>query len=352
MAHDVFVSYATRNKPVADAAVAALEAAGLRCWVAPRDIIPGHNYMSSIAEAIRHAKVVVLVFSSEANASSHVNREIQQAVDNGLPILPLKIDDADPTDSMSYALAGTHWLDAMTQPLEQHLRRLTGAVDALVGSDAPRLSPLPRTITAPQQPDHAAPVTPSAPAPLAVDPRYTSLAFIDSRYSSLVAAGTQPAAQTSSPAPQTTQAHGDAASHPPSPPVLPTPEHPGGITKPGTKHWWLFPLLSLGLLAPVPFIRAATRRPSRRWVLSAVAVSILSASVLLWQPSGDAAGGYYFFVWVGTTVFGWVSGNHWARDEMDSAAASADDPIAAWSRGGAGQPPAPQMSATSNDGLR
>lgn len=39
--HDVFISYASSDKPVADAVCAALEQRGIRCWIAPRDILPG-----------------------------------------------------------------------------------------------------------------------------------------------------------------------------------------------------------------------------------------------------------------------------------------------------------------------
>ncbi len=36
MAHDVFISYSSKDKPIADAVCANIEAAGIRCWVAPR----------------------------------------------------------------------------------------------------------------------------------------------------------------------------------------------------------------------------------------------------------------------------------------------------------------------------
>jgi hypothetical protein len=39
---------------------------------------------------------MVLVLSSHANASGHVMREVEQAVERGLPIIPLKIDDVMP----------------------------------------------------------------------------------------------------------------------------------------------------------------------------------------------------------------------------------------------------------------
>jgi len=52
MAHDVFISHSTRDKPVSDAVCAALENAGIRCWVAPRDLQSGRPFVGEITRAI------------------------------------------------------------------------------------------------------------------------------------------------------------------------------------------------------------------------------------------------------------------------------------------------------------
>src|SRR5215207_8155185 len=51
-AFDVFVSYSSKDKAVADAAVATLEARAIRCWVAPRDIVPGKEWSEAIIDGI------------------------------------------------------------------------------------------------------------------------------------------------------------------------------------------------------------------------------------------------------------------------------------------------------------
>ncbi len=70
MGHDVFVSYASGDKPVADAVCVTLESNGIRCWIAPRDVLPGVHYGEAIIDAINEARIMVLVFSSKANISS------------------------------------------------------------------------------------------------------------------------------------------------------------------------------------------------------------------------------------------------------------------------------------------
>ena len=50
MAHDVFISYAQEDKPVADAVCALLESKRVRCWIAPRDVLAGQEYAEAIAK--------------------------------------------------------------------------------------------------------------------------------------------------------------------------------------------------------------------------------------------------------------------------------------------------------------
>lgn len=140
MDFDAFISYSKMDKTAADAACAALEAAGVRCWIAPRDILPGNEYGTAIIEAIEHCRVMVLVFSSSANESRQIQREVERAVSKGVAIVPLRIEDTTPTKSMEYFIGTIHWLDALTPPLETHLKRLTETVKALVQTQA-KLSP-------------------------------------------------------------------------------------------------------------------------------------------------------------------------------------------------------------------
>jgi hypothetical protein len=132
MAHDVFISYCTEDKPIADAVCATLEAQGTRCWIAPRDILPGTDWGESIVDAIHDSKAMLLVFSSKANASQQIKREVERAVHRGIPLIPIRLDDALPSKSLEYFISTPHWLDALTPPLEQHLQRVAEAVKALL----------------------------------------------------------------------------------------------------------------------------------------------------------------------------------------------------------------------------
>jgi hypothetical protein len=132
VAFDVFISYASKDKVVADAVCARLESAGIRCWIAPRDIVAGRSYGEAIIEAIHVTKVMVLVFSSNANASGHIPKEVERAVSSGLAILPFRIEDVSPGKSLDYFIGSVHWLDAMSPPMEKHLDDLASTVQKLL----------------------------------------------------------------------------------------------------------------------------------------------------------------------------------------------------------------------------
>src|SRR5215470_2595518 len=136
MEFDAFISYSSADKPTADVACAVLEAAGVRCWVAPRDISPGREYAAAIIDAIDQCRVMVLIFSSSANDSSQVRREIERAASKGVAIMPVRIEKVMPTKSMEYFLGDIHWLDAMTPPIENHLQQLAVTIKAILNANA------------------------------------------------------------------------------------------------------------------------------------------------------------------------------------------------------------------------
>jgi hypothetical protein len=74
----------------------------------------------------------VVVFSSSSDASQQVRREAERAVSKGVIILPFRIEDIYPSGAMEYYLSTSHWLDALTTPLESHLDRLTESVRMLL----------------------------------------------------------------------------------------------------------------------------------------------------------------------------------------------------------------------------
>jgi adenylate cyclase len=134
MAIDVFLSYAATDKAAALAVLAGLEGKGVRCWIAPRDITAGSEYGQEIVEAIKACRIVVVIFSTSANISPHVRREVERAVSAQKIIVPFRIENTVPTGAMEYALSNTHWLDALSEPLEPHIATLVSTARKMLGS--------------------------------------------------------------------------------------------------------------------------------------------------------------------------------------------------------------------------
>jgi hypothetical protein len=128
MAHDIFVSYSNKDKPIADAVVAGLENKGLRCWIAPRDLTPGISWGKAITDAIEISKVMVVILSGNSNQSRQVVREVERAVARDVVVIPFRIENVDPTGAMAYFLSSEHWLDALTPPLEKHIEKLGSTI--------------------------------------------------------------------------------------------------------------------------------------------------------------------------------------------------------------------------------
>src|SRR3954462_2529459 len=141
MAHDVFISYSTKDKPTADAVCATLESRGVRCWVAPRDILPGTDWGEAIIDAIEASRVMVLVFSQNANASPQIKREVERAVNKGVAVVPLRIEDVPMSKSLEYFVSTPHWMDALSPPLERHLVQLAETLKVLLDRLGKRKGP-------------------------------------------------------------------------------------------------------------------------------------------------------------------------------------------------------------------
>ena len=132
LSHDVFISYSSRDKPAADAVCATLEARGIRCWIAPRDILPGMDWSGAIVDGISESRVVILVFSSSSNESPQIKRELERAVHKSLPIIPFRIENVPLSKPLEYFISTPHWLDALTPPMEKHLNYLAETVEVLL----------------------------------------------------------------------------------------------------------------------------------------------------------------------------------------------------------------------------
>jgi formylglycine-generating enzyme required for sulfatase activity len=138
--HQVFISYASDNissttsdRQVADRICIALESQGIRCWIAPRDILPGNDWMDAIIDAVDHTKIIVLVFSANTEKSQWVKDEIKLALEEKRTIIPFRIQDVSPQRALKLLKVRCQWMDAFTPPLEKHIESLVNIVSRHLG---------------------------------------------------------------------------------------------------------------------------------------------------------------------------------------------------------------------------
>jgi tetratricopeptide (TPR) repeat protein len=144
-ARPVFVSYATSDRKKALSVCKAIESRGTSCWISSRDVAPGENYQEAIVHAIRGARAMVLIFSTAANDSDEIKKELSLASRYRVPVLALRIEDVEPIDAFAYELSTRQWIDGFggwdsaIDALVSRLAKLSGPVAARASSPRPRV---------------------------------------------------------------------------------------------------------------------------------------------------------------------------------------------------------------------
>jgi hypothetical protein len=132
---DVFISYASADFAQAAATCRALESHGLVCWIAPRDIdrqaLP---YPEAIQQNLARVRAVVVLVSEAANASVHVPRELDLALERRLAIIPLRLQDKAPTGQLNYLLRTCQWLNVFGRDFSAAMEDLLARLRSLGSS--------------------------------------------------------------------------------------------------------------------------------------------------------------------------------------------------------------------------
>ena len=123
-----FISYSSKDHDIAARICAHLEARGVTCWIAPRDITPGATYADAIVDAISGAAAFVLLLSDNSNLSRHVHAEVEKAFGLLKPVFPVRIRDVRPSKGLELFVSGSQWIDALAFPLDSKMNELAAAI--------------------------------------------------------------------------------------------------------------------------------------------------------------------------------------------------------------------------------
>lgn len=148
MSLQVFISHSSADRDVAQKVCEMIEARGLKCWIAPRNITPGREYAAEIVDAINDCGALVLVLTENANDSKFVAKEVERAVDRGRPVIPLRVREVKPGKSLELFISSSHWIDAFTSPMDAKMDQLEAALRPLCDMPAAPARPAPRPVPA------------------------------------------------------------------------------------------------------------------------------------------------------------------------------------------------------------
>jgi hypothetical protein len=129
---DAFISHSSKDAGTAAAIKKHLQSAGIRCWKAPDDILPGESWPEAILRAIGDSTTMILVWSAHSKASSEVSKELTLAMRHKVSVVPFRIENVPASIEWEYHLANTHWMDAFVGEPEQHFVLLAAHIAKLL----------------------------------------------------------------------------------------------------------------------------------------------------------------------------------------------------------------------------
>ncbi|MHB8575591.1 MAG: toll/interleukin-1 receptor domain-containing protein [Dehalococcoidia bacterium] len=145
----VFLSYSSTDRARALALSDRLEAAGIPVWIDRSAILSGSSWSAEIVDGIAGCAVLVMLCSAAAYRSPNVQRELNLAVEENRPLLPLLLEPAPQPREVRYALAGRQWLELLDRPEADWLPRLLEALARLGLAAAFAIEPRPAQTIAP-----------------------------------------------------------------------------------------------------------------------------------------------------------------------------------------------------------
>src|SRR5262245_26741217 len=100
----IFISHASEDATIAERIVAFLEARGVPCWIASRDISPGVIFADAIVEGMQASSACAVLVSAASNVSKGVKREVELASHEDKSFIPIRIDGSEPASGLAYYL--------------------------------------------------------------------------------------------------------------------------------------------------------------------------------------------------------------------------------------------------------
>jgi TolB-like protein len=130
MAGEIFISYRRTDEAWARLLHAQLRAAGVEAWY-DAQIGAGQDWRTATARALQTSRIFVLLFSKAAAGSEDIAKELAAAIFSKKLVVPVRIENIEPTGAFLYELASRNWVNAFDNT-EAKLAELAHSLAKLV----------------------------------------------------------------------------------------------------------------------------------------------------------------------------------------------------------------------------
>lgn len=155
---DIFVSHSSKDKPVAERMVLALESKGYKVWLDTKEILVGDDLVTEVFQGVEDSNFVVVLLSGTSVQSNWVREEysvakIREIEESQVVILPAKVEECEippPLKTKKYADFSQSWefgIAEILSAIEGHLGRQSSNTDpgvAIASVGPPSLKELDR----------------------------------------------------------------------------------------------------------------------------------------------------------------------------------------------------------------
>lgn len=132
MEKDVFLSFSSLDLDIAKDLYDKLIKNGISCWFSEETIPLGDRWEKKITEAIKSCKILILVFSKNANQSLHIEKEIGIGSKYGRFIIPIRVDNTTYNDTLEYHLSGIEHIDAFGERYHVYYAKLLSRIKEIL----------------------------------------------------------------------------------------------------------------------------------------------------------------------------------------------------------------------------
>jgi hypothetical protein len=119
-----FISHSSSDAGLAQTLCSDLEARGIGCWIAPRNVTPSRPYAEEVVRGIESTDSFVLLASAQAIASVQVLSEVEQAHKRKKEIYTVLLSNPQIGRELDYYISRLHWIESGSNSTEHIAEKL------------------------------------------------------------------------------------------------------------------------------------------------------------------------------------------------------------------------------------